>query len=140
MAVGSSAWSVMGFALHNVVTMFVVLGRLMFDEGMGLLEDAYYLNQKETNELITRKELTKVVFPDMLVYGFDAERRNRTDFPITMQKIRNGYPQGWPSGVYGVSTMMTELKEMESNDPFEGYSGGYSFEVAQRSEARAIQG
>ena len=71
------------------------------------------------------KELT-----DMLVYGFDAERRNRTDFPITMQKIRNGYPQGWPSGVYGVSTMMAELKGRENNNRFEGYSGGYPVEVA----------
>jgi len=83
--------------------------------------------------------LTKVVFTYMLIYGFEAGRRNRTDFPITLQKIRNGYPQGWPSGVYGVPTMMTELKEMESNNPFEGYSGDYPFEVAQRSVARAIQ-
>jgi len=29
-----------GFAPHDVVTMLVVLERLIFDEGMGMLEDA----------------------------------------------------------------------------------------------------
>jgi hypothetical protein len=101
-----------GFALNDVVTMAVVLERMIFDEGLGMLEDAYYLQEKETVVPMNHSELVDVVLTYMMIYGFQAERRNRTDFPYTVGKIVRDYPKGWPSALYGLSEMETELAKV----------------------------
>jgi hypothetical protein len=68
-----------GFGLNDVVAMVVVLERMILDEGMQMLEDAYYLQEKETNAPLTKDELMDVVFTYMLPYDSKAERRNRTE-------------------------------------------------------------
>merc|ERR1719230_2349045 len=45
-----------GFTLHDVVALVVVLERLIFDEGMEMLEDAYYLQSKEVSDLLNPGE------------------------------------------------------------------------------------
>ncbi len=85
---------------------------MIFDEGLGLLEDAYYLKEKETVVPMNHSELVDVVLTYMMIYGFQAERRNRTDFPYTVGKIVRDYPKGWPSALYGLSEMETELAKV----------------------------
>ena len=41
-----------GFGLHDVVTMVVVMERMIFDKGLEMLEDAYYLQSEETGKLL----------------------------------------------------------------------------------------
>ena len=133
-----------GFALNDVVTTVAVLEKMIFDEGIEMLEDSYYLQEKETSEPLNRTELTDVVLTYMLIYGFQAERRNRTDLPVTVGKVVRGYPKGWPTGLYGQAEMRAELAEVRSENPFvdrsSGSGVGYSFDVAARIVARASEG
>merc|ERR1719159_2164186 len=57
-----------GFGLNDVVTFLVVLERLISDERLGMLEDAYYLQKKETEQLLTRKQMVDVSTTYMLIY------------------------------------------------------------------------
>ena len=65
-----------GFGLHDVVTMVVVMERMIFDEGLEMLEDAYYLQREETGKLLAEPELMDVIYAYMMIYGYEADRRN----------------------------------------------------------------
>merc|ERR1719478_243100 len=126
--------------------MVVVLERLIYDEGLDMLEDVYYLQQKDTAVPLNRSELADVVLTYMMTYAFQADRRNRTDLPITVGKIVRGYKKGWPSGLYGLAELNAELEVVRRENPFLDRSlktpigVGYDFDVAVRVVNRASEG
>merc|ERR1719326_1645073 len=96
---------------------------MIFDEEMQVLEDAYYQQLKEPVEPLTDEELMEVVYAYMVLYRGEfntavAYRRNRTAFQLTLGRLRERNPNGWPSGVYGMAETRFVLDEMRSENPF----------------------
>merc|ERR1719247_3278857 len=123
--------------------MVVVLERMIFDEGLGMLEDAYYLQRMDVSVPMNRSKLVNVVLTYMMIYGFQANRRNRTDLPYTIGHIVRDYPSGWPTALYGIAEMENELETVRQENPFvdrwTNTGGGYSFDVAYRITSRASE-
>merc|ERR1719161_560443 len=123
-----------GFGLNDLVTLVVVLERLVYDEMLSMLEDAYKIQRKGLDRVLGRLELLDVTVTYMLLYAFEADRRNRSDFPVTLNKIRHGYPHGWPSGQYAIAETNRVLKSVYKENPFAAADRpGYSFDVAAAS-------
>ena len=61
-----------GFGLNDAVAMLVVLERMSFDRGVVKLKDAYCPRERETTELITRRErmdvVTGIVVPERMLF------------------------------------------------------------------------
>merc|ERR1719456_557611 len=91
---------------------------MILDEGTEMLEDAYYLQNMETTTPLSKQNLTEVVVTYMLIYAFQAERRNRTDLPRTISYVKQSYPRGWPAGTYGHAQMQAVLHELRAENPF----------------------
>jgi len=131
-----------GFGLHEVVTFMVVMERLIWDENMAMLEDAYWLQKKETSQLLTRLEVLDLTVTYMLIYAFSADRRNRTDFPQTLKKIRRGYPNGWPSGKFAIAETDSIFAHDRRANPFLPRPKGgrqYGFDVPVRAVTKMSQ-
>ena len=83
-----------GFGLHDVVTMVVVVERMVFDKGLEMLEDAYYLQREETGKLLAEPELMDVIYACMMIYGYETDRRNRTVHDETLVQLKQDFPLG----------------------------------------------
>ena len=79
----------------------------------------------------------------MLIYGFQAKRRNRTDLINTIGKVVRGcHKEGWPSGIYGLAEMNAEPELVTQENPFVdrsvfGAGTGHDLDMAVRVTNRA---
>ena len=58
-----------GFGLHDVATTVVALERMIVDEGLEVLEDAYYLQGEENGELLAEPPLMVAIYAYVMIYG-----------------------------------------------------------------------
>merc|ERR1719487_369128 len=107
-----------GFALSDVVTMVAVLERMIFDEAVEMLESAYRMRGFETRELLTASELEDVMHSYMLIYSFGASSTNQTKHAEILKAVENEYPDGYPSSLYGLSELKTQLEQSRKGNPF----------------------
>merc|ERR550514_595448 len=57
-----------GFELNDVVAAVVVLERIIFDENLEIVEDAYYLNNFSPSDLLEKDQFQEVMMSYMMLY------------------------------------------------------------------------
>ena len=80
-----------------------------------------------------------VIYANMMIYGYEADRRNWTVHDETLVQLKQDFPQGWPSGEYGMAVTKSLSEETRIKNPLSETSRGYSFEVAATASARATE-
>ena len=119
--------------MDDMVTTEAVLDKLIVDGNQEMLEDAYYMQSKEPPAAKSRSELTDVVVTYTLTYGFRAERRDRSDRPVTEGKIVRGYKKGWPTGRYNWEGLNGESEVVRRENPLLGYNLDVASSIVNRA-------
>eukprot|EP00746_Dinoflagellata_sp_MGD_P069734 gnl/MRDRNA2_/MRDRNA2_28539_c0_seq1.p1 gnl/MRDRNA2_/MRDRNA2_28539_c0~~gnl/MRDRNA2_/MRDRNA2_28539_c0_seq1.p1 ORF type:complete len:596 (+),score=114.61 gnl/MRDRNA2_/MRDRNA2_28539_c0_seq1:78-1790(+) len=128
-----------GFALHDILTVVIVVERLIFDEVIRSVEAAYHLNHLATKDMLKRDSLLTVLESHMI-----EEMMERTDFDAELHKqdreeIHELYTnwEGLQDFIKDVVTAESTVLRSGSQNPFCG-SGAevFSFDDAVRIAQR----
>jgi len=120
-----------GFAAADVVTMVATLERIIFDEGVDILEKAYQMNGEKTSTRLSEDRVHHVMQSFMMMYAMQSERTNVTTHEEEKATLAEAFPEGWGPGDFAASETQVHLEALKQKNPFAAHS--FTFDAASQA-------